>query len=804
MSTNRPIPALYQGVSQQPPAQRALEQCDRLENGYPTVADGVRKRPPTQYIAKLTSGTPANAKVHQYSRGDGEAYTIVVYESGSVNVWDRNTGAAKTVTVAGDAGITAYVTSANAMDDLGMLTVADTTFIWNRSKVTATLASGLSAPSPKIFVNIKEGRNDTTYGVFLNGTAVAIQSPNTGVASTTGIATQLAAAVNAMLPAGVWTATSYSTSVVEIRRVDNADFTFSGYDSAGGNMLLAFKNSVERYSDLPRNFQDGAVVEVRGAGDSGGKTSFWVKYKTATGGQVGTWEETVAPRAGEPTQFDPQTMPHKLVRQGDGTFLLSRITWADRLVGSTTNFTAPIPSFVGGKITCLFFYRNRLGLLSNENTVLSRANNLFNFWPKSASLVNDDDPIDVTANSTKVATLRHAVPFQRQLMLFSNTSQFPLTGGEILSPKNARVDASTEYDSSALVPPVSSGQDLFFVFERSSGGTAYSGVREYFVNQNALTNDASDITSHVPQYIPRNVFKMSVSSTEDLLLLLTKEQWNTVYFYKYLWDTDKRVQSAWGRWTFRPNDKVLAADVDKTTVYFVIQRADGVHLEKMELQSTYVTAGLPFQILLDSQAVADPTFVAYNSVTDETNVITPFALTADVPGGKHVFIAGAGSGTSIGAIIPIAAQISSTGYRLRGNWSAGAIHVGVKYEHQHTFSEFFMLDQNSVAIQEGRLQVKHLTVNFRNAVTFRADVEYGVSGSFLDGRPTGSYRYSSLQLGIAGSLIGATALRSGSFTFPVAARSTHCRITLVNDSPYPATFYSAEWEGLFTTRTPRK
>jgi hypothetical protein len=792
---------MYQGVSQQPAAQRALEQCERLENGYPTVADGVRKRPPTQLVAKLSTGTPSNAKSHQYFRGDGEHNVIVVYESGVVNVWDGVTGAAKTVNVAADAGITAYVTSANGIDDLGMLTVADTTFIWNRSKTVATLASTLTAPAPKLFIHIKEGKSDTAYGVILNGTVAQIQSGTTASTNnTTYIASTLATQINTVLGAA-WVATAFNTSIIEVRRVDNADFTFQAFDAAANSLMVAFKNSVERYSDLPRTFQEGAVVEVRGSGDSAGKNSFWVKYKTTAGAQSGVWEETVAPRAGEPTLLDPQTMPHKLVRQADGTFLLSRVAWNERLIGSTSNSTAKVPSFVGGKISCLFFYRSRLGILSNENIVMKRANDLYNFWPKTASAISDDDPIDVTANNTKVSTLRHAVPFQRQLMLFSNTSQFPLTGGEILSPKNARVDAATEYDCSALVPPVSSGQDLFFVFERASGAGAFSGVREYFVNQSAMTNDASEITAHVPQYIPRNIYKASVSSTEDLLLLLTKDQYNTVYFYKYLWDGDKRVQSAWGRWTFRTNDKILSAELDKTTVNFVIQRADGIWMERMELQSTAKTPGLAFQILLDTLGLANPTFTLYDSVTDETVCIAPYALTADVT--THLIVAGQGFGSRSGTIVPIKQKISATGYRLKGNWTGGDLYFGVPYGHQHTFSEQFIRDQNGAAITAGRLQLKHMTINFTNAVVFRADVEYGLNGKYLDGRETGSYTYNALMLGMAGSLIGSPVLRSGSFTFPVASRSTHCRITLVNDSPYPATFYSAEWEGLFTSRSRR-
>jgi hypothetical protein len=805
MATNKSIPAMFQGVSQQPPAIRALEQCEVLDNGYTTVVDGCRKRPPSQWVKLMAAWNPTAPKVHQYFRGDGE-HNIIVVGSGTpgatVRCFDGLTGIEKTVDTTTFPNVLNYLGTTNAQDDIGALSVGDTTFLWNRTKATAMSASAIAAQSPILFIYVKTGVPDVqggTYSVTLDANTVTFSPTQTPPQyATTTIATNLTTLINAI---GGYTATA-TGSLIAVTKAAGADFTFSVKDALGDSAMVAFKGRVERYSDLPRTFPlEGKTIEIRGQADAGGKSSFWVKYVNDTSHGTGFWQETVAPNVGEPTDFDATTMPVALVRLGDGNFRLERISWNTRLVGSTTG-NCPIPSFVGGTISSMFFYRGRLGVLSSENCVMSRANNLYNFWPKSAALVADDDPIDVTANGARVCLLRHAVPFQRVLMLFSDNAQFPLTSGEVLSARTVRVDPATEFDCSRTVSPVSSGQDLFFVYEKASTSEElrYSGVREYFVNQQASTNDAVDVTAHVPQYIPTQVFGASVSSTEDLLLLISRGEPNAIHWYKYLWgDSDRKVQSAWGRWTFRPSDTILSAHIEKTTVHLVIQRSDGIHLEFMELQRAPNSGALPFQIHLDSLALS-LAVGTYNAGANETAFVCPYdPATVD---GEIQLIAGDDQ-FKLDGVTPNA-QGALLKYRIQGGvfWAQGRFdsgHVvfGVKYEHRLTLSEQFMRDQNGVAIQEGRLQLKHLTVNFRDAVTFRVEVE-------TPGRDVATYRYQALQLGIIGSTLGVPTMRSGAFTCAIASASTRATISLVNDSPYPATFYSAEWEGEFHTRSPRR
>ena len=51
----RSIPNLIGGVSQQPEVLRLQNQGSEQENGFSGVVEGLKKRPPTNHVAKISS-----------------------------------------------------------------------------------------------------------------------------------------------------------------------------------------------------------------------------------------------------------------------------------------------------------------------------------------------------------------------------------------------------------------------------------------------------------------------------------------------------------------------------------------------------------------------------------------------------------------------------------------------------------------------------------------------------------------------------------------------------------------------------
>ena len=142
-----------------------------------------------------------------------------------------------------------------------------------------------------------------------------------------------------------------------------------------------------------------------------------------------------------------------------------------------------------------------------------------------ASLL-DNDTIDVTVSSAHVVNLMSAVPFQDNLVMFSEFGQFVLRGGDLLTIKTVSANPITEYECDSSVAPVSLGSYIYFPFRRGS----FTGVREFTMTVDRDVYDANEVTSHVPQYIPTNLVAMSGAASEELLALTDGTDG---YIYKY-------------------------------------------------------------------------------------------------------------------------------------------------------------------------------------------------------------------------------------------------------------------------------
>ena len=267
------------------------------------------------------------------------------------------------------------------------------------------------------------------------------------------------------------------------------------------------------------------VVEVKGDA-SNTFDNYYVKFSSSTK----VWEETLEP--GIENKLDANTMPHVLIRTADGNFRFTQVDGSSYTISSTSfdvpafgNRTvgdldsSPTPSFVGTKMKDIFFHRNRLGFLADENVIMSRSGEQFEFFNETVTDVLDTEVIDVNVAHTKVSILKHAVAFDEKLLLFSDQTQFILVGGASLTPGNTSVNVTTEYESLDTVSPVGSGNNVFFGFNKGQ----FTGVREMYVESDGETNQGEDITANIPKYIPSEVFKFANASNENILVVLSNK-----------------------------------------------------------------------------------------------------------------------------------------------------------------------------------------------------------------------------------------------------------------------------------------
>ena len=287
--------------------------------------------------------------------------------------------------------------------------------------------------------------------------------------------------------------------------------------------------------------------------------------------------------------------------------------WAARAAGDDN--TNPFPSFVGKTIRDIFFFKNRLGILTDSNIIFSEADEYFNFFRTTTQQLLDSAVIDVGLSHTKVAILEHAVPFQEKLMLFSQGSQFVLRGSDVLSPKTVAISPVTEYDLSDGIQPVALGNYIYFPFKRND----FEGVYEYFVDNNTETFNAEEITEQIPKYITSDVQKIVGSQAENTIVMSTTADAKTLFVYKYFWSNKEKIQSAWMKFTF--NRDVRGFDFIDSNLHLITADTDGLHLEKLTLEDGITDDGLDYTLYLDSKVNGDDLTVSlYNPATKVTRV----------------------------------------------------------------------------------------------------------------------------------------------------------------------------------------
>ena len=782
------IPNLINGISQQPPTLRLASQANEQVNFLSSVADGLVDRPATETLAQLTTDTWSDAFIHTINRDTSERYIIAIRD-GVLKIFEAETGVERTVTTPDGVG---YLTSTGTDKTVfRAVSVADHTFILNR-EVSMELETTLSPLRPNLaLVSVRAGNYGHKYSIHLDGVEVALyETPDGSVAAhspsvdTSWIATQLYDALLVSAPTG-FTFERFGNNIT-ISRVDTTEFGLRVEDGYGGVNLKGYYKTVQRFSDLPPEAPNGFSIEVTGDAISG-FDNYHVTFATdndATRG-LGVWKESM--KGGEQYKMDASTMAHILVREANGTFTFKEATWGEREVGDLDK--VPAPSFIGSTVSDIFFFRNRLGLTADEGVALARDGDPFNFWQATATALLDTDPIDVGAATEQVSIINYAVPFNRTLLLFSDQAQFIMEGGDIFSPNSVSIAQATSFESSKGVRPVGVGSYVYFPTPR--GG--YSGIREYFVQEGNAQNDARDVTSHAPRYIPKNLFKMAASSSEDTLLLLSEDALNSIWVYRYFITDEGKLQSAWSEWRLAAGDEILNVSFIESNIYLIVARSGGTYLETISLESGAVSTGSNVRFHLDQSVYSYNISKVYDAGTNVTTYTLPYTVPQD---DLLVTILGDDAVYPEGTLLPHTLATANT-VSLAGDTTARRLLIGRKYNRKFEFSTFYIRSAEAgggvSADASGRLQLRYLSVDFTRSAYFK------LTTAPLGRNPT-EKMYSGRVLGVSAGSSGVYTLSTGRFRVPVMAKNTDVTITLESDSHLPCGFTAAEWEATFTTR----
>ena len=790
---SRTIPNLVQGVSQQPEILRLNSQATSQVNGFSSVVEGLKKRPNTKHLALISQSQMNNAYIHTINRDVSERY-IVIIANGVIQV-KTIAGVDKTVVMQTNASN--YLSSSNAREDFVAVTVADYTYILNKTKTCAMASTTSPAKVEQAIYSVLQGVVSTKYTITIDGSTFSFTSSGT-TSDTEAIRNGVK---NACGTIANITFTDVGTSSFSIIK-STGTLTVKASDGYGDDASQIVGAKVQNFSELPSPAVNDMVVEI--TGDANSKfDNYFVKYNATDD----LWVEAVKPNT--KININPDTMPHVLIRTADGNFRFTQVDgssytisnvsydvpkWGERVCGDEDS--NPDPSFIGKKVNDIFFHRNRFGFLADENVIMSRSGEFFQFFTETATDALDTDPVDVASTAKKVSILRSAISFDEDLLLFTDQTQFILSGGTTLTAGNVSINTSTEYENSIICKPIGAGSNVFFSFNKGK----YTGIREFFVKDDTGTKQADDITANIPKYIPRGIFKLASATNENILIGLSSESTsiNCLYVYQYYVQDGRRLQSAWHKWDFGSieTDKILNMDFIENTLYIINQKSDNkVYLESLDISPAVSDDGANYLTYLDRKFKDDDTGVqkSFNAVTNQTTFIIPY------PRMNLMKVVGrVGGSNTAGQEIPTVSQTGSA-IVVTGDFSNASLWFGEQYEFLFQFSQQFIQVSDSggsrISVKDGRLQIRNWNVSFNDTGYFTTEVT-------PIGRSTSSSTFTGLKQG-TGSL-GVVNLSDGDFTFAVQSQNDKLTIKIKNDSHLPSNLINANWQGYYVTSSVRE
>lgn len=753
------IPALFHGVSRQPAHMRHPGQVDECVNHILSVErGGAEKRFGSDHVLDVSwIDSTHPVQLHAIDRDDVERYLVLI-QNGTLKVYTA-AGVERAVTVAGSSG--AYI-AGDAEADLVFVTVADYTFVLNRTKTVAMSAATVPTPKPRAVIYIG-GARQGTFGVKIDGTNYT-NNPATANPSAGVIAQEIG---NSVYAGGTGPFTVVvSNSYLFVERTDGADFAISPIEDYA-DFVTVWKDSVAVASGLPPRSADGTVFRVGSASSDSG---FYVKFVArAAGTYEGVWEEAAKP--GVVTSFDATTMPHVLVRNGDGTFTLKAATWAERTVGDDD--TAPPPEFVGLTLSDIAFHRGRMALVAGETVYFSRSGDLFNFWPDRTTLVTDADPFGLTASGSQIALMRFAVPFRQTLFLTSTGAQFEITG-DVLAAGRASLGTTSAYTASATCRPLPCGDGLFLVAADGAG----SALLEYTYDSDSLTNIAADVSRHARGYIPSGVKQLVGDPLSGTLVLRPGGAATSLYVYTYFWQGREQVQSAWHRWIL--GDAVRSVALIDDGLYAVVMRGIMPVIERVPMRRPDASL-YDYLPRLDRQTLVTGTYSALNDRTTWTLPYVAANATA-IPSADHR------PGV---ALVPT--NHAGTTLTAPGNWTGKPVLIGCPFSSRLELSTLY-LRENNLPLVTGRTQVRYVSLSYEDTRTFTSTVTH-TSGAEAERTHVVPV------LGVFNTLPSPKALGRGVARIRASGRNTETSIALTNDTAFPHLFTGGAWAAFYNEVT---
>ena len=407
--------------------------------------------------------------------------------------------------------------------------------------------------SKQYTVNITQGSTATlTYSVTTHVSTAAQATPEY-------VATAL---YNAM------TADTAFTSRFAVYR-DGTSLAIIAYSStdqlvieaAGGDLYLQCSgaSTIRNKDSLPPTLPLNLDGYIQAVGTSNNLTYFQYTHSTRSWKECGVFEE----------RYTIQNTPmYWYFDYNLGGLVVETLDIQGRNAGDDNN--NPEPAFLGFGFTGISAYQSRLILLSGAYVCMSKSNDPNIFMRTTVEEVLDDDPIEISATSLSNSQFEYAVPYNKDLILFSQTQQAVIPANNtVLTPKSAVIYPSTQAEVSLAVRPIVAARSLYYAYQR---GLEYYQVGEMIPNQYTDSQyNPQNLTDHLPLYAEGVCTGMAGSSTNNSVMFTSDTP--EVLVNQFIWQGDTRSIMGFHKWEL-PRNVLDVAFLQEYSILF-LEDTDG-------------------------------------------------------------------------------------------------------------------------------------------------------------------------------------------------------------------------------------
>ena len=833
--------SLVQGVSQQPPYRRQSGSGEEQINGWSSVVEGLTKRRPGKFLFRLTTSQVPDFYTERFIVTDDERYRIVVLPFRNLFFMAIYRGAVRQEVAAHGPGILppsntlpypdgdpqgwiignfdSYLASSDFLNGFVVENAGPFGLLLNRSIVTGMGKETAADRPPEALLFCQAVNFNVEYKLIIDGievssyTTPAIDSGET--ISTTAVITELLAG---------WGQDGFTVEqnkfTAWLRRADGGEFTVELDDGNANTLARAIKDKVSSVQVLPELAPEGFQITV----DSNPSTPIddYFLVFDADDGQYseGIWQE--GPEPGSLISLDETTMPHVLYRSAPGAFFFGPAdgsTQEAQLAGDLRTYEFPEwgkrtagsepdqPPFIDRQIRDMKIVRQRLAFAAGSTVSLSEADDIFNFWPDTATSTLETDTFDLVATSQTSTALNWLLAVDEGLLAFSDDSQFsirPIGQADVFSARTVQVTRLSNIDMNERIRPLLVGPNAMFATEEY--GFTHFREFQYFDSSSSRIGinlgGAQNTNDSTPRYITGRASHWQVGQNLDFSAVMGPGEPNTVWIYKYLWNIGQggaqKLQQSWSKWQF--SQQVVNLLVDENILDVYLLGPEGVEVLTItpeELQSdvteVYLDRAIDYPECLSTATPTDDVVASYDAKENKTTFSLPYQAVAPT---VAVIREGPGRGSLIGEIDSGNVMVCEA----TGDFRGSSIRFGERYQFRFDFSTAYPMvqgqNQQMIGETSGRLQLHYWQMFHFNTGFYRVRVRRENRGDTV-------LAYRARKPGVSENRLSTEQklTDTGAFRVPVHARNTDCSVTVESDNWLPVTITSCEWEGTYSNRS---